>query len=154
MSNYTISQKNYDTLDKNMNIVFVSAEFNKPFIEQLENINQAFLEKQGFRNIHKYSVPGAFEIPGFVSKILHSQHIDMILIFWVVIRGATTHYEIISEESARWLMDISLHLPIHTTLINGILTCENQQQVQERISDTYARSWLNLALETLKINNQ
>jgi 6,7-dimethyl-8-ribityllumazine synthase len=58
----------------------------------------------------------------------------------------------VAWESARGIMDISLQNN-EISIINAILTCENEKQVIERIekSETYSISWLNLLWETKKI---
>jgi 6,7-dimethyl-8-ribityllumazine synthase len=116
----------------------------------LEKKNKSFLEKNGFKNIEKFLVPWAFEIPAFLNKIIEKQKPDLIICFWVVIRWNTTHYEMVAWESARWIMDITIKNN-NLTIINWILTCENEKQVEERISETYALSGLNLLVETKKI---
>jgi hypothetical protein len=45
MSNYKIQENNYSEIDKNLNIVFISAEFNREYTEKLENINEKLLNK-------------------------------------------------------------------------------------------------------------
>ncbi|MBT3853561.1 hypothetical protein HOF65_06415 [bacterium] len=45
MSNYKIQEKNYSEIDKNLNIVFISAEFNREYTKNLENINEELLNK-------------------------------------------------------------------------------------------------------------
>jgi 6,7-dimethyl-8-ribityllumazine synthase len=44
MSHYKLKEKNYDNLDKNIKIAFVTAEFNHNFTSELEAINKAFLQ--------------------------------------------------------------------------------------------------------------
>jgi 6,7-dimethyl-8-ribityllumazine synthase len=56
----------------------------------------------------------------------------------------------VAWESARWIMDLSIQ-KWNSAIINGILTCENEKQVNVRISNTYAISWLNLITEIQKI---
>ena len=85
-----------------------------------------------------------------VKKIIEEVKPDLIICFWVVIRWETTHYEMVAWESARWIMDLSIQ-KWNSAIINGILTCENEKQVNVRISNTYAISWLNLITEIQKI---
>jgi 6,7-dimethyl-8-ribityllumazine synthase len=66
----------------------------------------------------------------------------LIICFWVVVRWGTTHYEHVAWECFRGLMNLSIASDI--CLINWVLTCENNMQVEERTSATYAISWLNL----------
>jgi len=151
MSDYKIEEKEYKSINKSIKIVFLSAEFNANFIKDQEKINKDFLEKKWFTNIEHFTVPWAYEIPWFLSKVLKSIKPDLVICFWVVIRWETTHYEMVAWESARWIMDLSLNT--ESAIINAILTCENEEQVIARISDTYALSWLNLLEENNKLEN-
>ena len=75
---------------------------------------------------------------------------DMIICLGVVIRGETTHYDVVAGESCRALMDLSLMAD--SVLINGILTCENEDQVKARISPQYAISGLNYLAELVDMS--
>ena len=79
MSKFTLIPKDFSALDKNIKIVFVTAEFNHNFTSQLEEINKKYLQEQGFENIDSYLVPGAFEIPGFVNKLLKHEVVDLVI---------------------------------------------------------------------------
>jgi len=68
----------------------------------------------------------------------------------IVIRWGTTHYDMVAWESARGITDVSLKYK--TPIINAILTCENQTQVEERINTNTTVSGLNLLSEVLKHN--
>ncbi|MDD2907193.1 MAG: 6,7-dimethyl-8-ribityllumazine synthase [Candidatus Gracilibacteria bacterium] len=151
MSNYKMQNGDYSKLDKNLKIVFVTAEFNRNFTKALEDINEKELNKNGFSNVEKFLVPGAYEIPAFVKLVKEKLNPDLIICFGVVIRGETTHYEMVAGESARGIMNISIEDNSKTAYINGILTCENEKQVEARISPTYALSGLNLLAERKKI---
>lgn len=151
MSHYSLQEKDYSSLDKNIKIVIVSTEWNRNYTLQMEEINQKFLEKNGFHNITKYMVPGAYEIPYMVKTIINTYAPDLIIALGVVIRWETTHYDMVAGESARGLTNIALQKDNKTAIINGILTCENTQQVEARINDNYALSGLNYLSELFKI---
>ncbi len=150
MSKYKIVKNNYSNIDKNIKIIFITSEFNRDFTKALENINENFLIQNWFKNIKKFLVPWAFEIPGFLRKVIKKIKPDLVICFWVIIRWETTHYEMIAWESARWIMNITLK-NYNISIINAILTCEDEEQVKVRISDTYALSWLNLISELKKL---
>lgn len=81
---------------------------------------------------HDYvTVPGVLEIPAAISMALNSpKHYDGYIVIGCVIRGETTHYEIVSNESARAIMDLSV---AHNLAIgNGIQTVENEAQAWAR----------------------
>lgn len=74
-------------------------------------------------------VPGALELPGAIAIADASKRYDGYVALGCVLRGETMHYEIVSNESARGLMDLTLK---GLCLGNGILTCENETQAWAR----------------------
>ncbi len=75
------------------------------------------------------TVPGALEIPGAVAMAAESGRYDGFVAIGVVIRGETYHFEVVSNESARGLMALTLDgIPVG----NGILTVENEAQALTR----------------------
>ena len=76
------------------------------------------------------TVPGALEIPAAIRLALdHGGH-DAYVALGCVIRGETSHYDIVAGESARGLMELALH---HQALIgNGILTTDSGAQARVR----------------------
>jgi len=79
----------------------------------------------------RISVPGALEIPAAVA-FAHSgdRHFDGYVALGCVIRGETTHYETVCNESARALMDLAV--AENLAIGNGILTVENEEQAWAR----------------------
>jgi 6,7-dimethyl-8-ribityllumazine synthase len=80
-------------------------------------------------------VPGALEIPGAIAMANASGHAagaayDGYVALGCVIRGETTHYETVANESARGLMDLTVHQRL--AIGNGILTVENEDQAFAR----------------------
>ncbi len=150
MSNYKTQLQDISWIDKNAKIVFVTAEFNREFTSWLENESEKFLNEHGFSNIKKYLVPWAYEIPALLKLVVEKQKPDLIICFWVVIRWETTHYDMVAWESARWIMNVTLENP-EISIINWILTCENEDQVASRIGSWYVLAWLNLLAEKKKI---
>ncbi len=78
------------------------------------------------------SVPGAFELPSVVRMAIESGGFDGYVTLGCVIRGETSHYDIVSGESARGLMFLSTEFGI--ALGYGILTTETQEQAWVRAS--------------------
>ncbi|HAF41761.1 MAG TPA: 6,7-dimethyl-8-ribityllumazine synthase [Sphingobium sp.] len=81
---------------------------------------------------HKYevvTVPGALEIPGAVAMAAETGRYDGFVAIGVVIRGETYHFEVVSNESARGLMALSMD---GIAIGNGILTVENEEQALVR----------------------
>lgn len=149
MSDYKAELKDISQISKDAQIAFVVAEFNLEHTSRLEALNRQFLVANGFSNIDTYSVPWAFEIPGFAAKLLEWEKYDLIITIWVVIRGATPHFDYVCNEASRGIMDLTL--TYDTPIIFGILTCNTEEQVLERIGHGFAVSWLNLLAEVVKL---
>jgi len=75
------------------------------------------------------TVPGALEIPGAVAMAAESGQYDGFVAIGVVIRGETYHFEVVSNESARGLMALTLD---GIAIGNGILTVEDEAQALTR----------------------
>ena len=99
------------------------------------HLNDMLLE--GARNAieaagHKHetiTVPGALELPAAIALAAKSGRFCAFVALGVVIRGETYHFEIVSEESARALMDLTLD---GFAIGNGVLTVENEEQAIAR----------------------
>lgn len=75
------------------------------------------------------AVPGALEIPAAIGLAAESGNYDGFVALGTVIRGETFHFEVVSNESARGLMALSLD---GLAIGNGILTVENEAQAWAR----------------------
>jgi 6,7-dimethyl-8-ribityllumazine synthase len=77
----------------------------------------------------RLAVPGALELPGAIALAGKSGRFDGYVALGCVLRGETTHYDIVANESARGLMQLTLD---GLCIGNGILTCENEAQAWAR----------------------
>ena len=75
-------------------------------------------------------VPGAFEIPLAAQKMAQSGAYDAVICLGAVIRGATSHYDLVCNEVAKGVAQISLHTGV--PVLFGIVTTENIEQAVER----------------------
>ena len=75
------------------------------------------------------TVPGALEVPAAIALAAESGRYDAYVGLGVVIRGETYHFEVVSNESARGIMALTLD---GLAIGNGILTTENEAQALER----------------------
>ena len=81
---------------------------------------------------HKHetlTVPGALEIPGAIALAARSGRFCAFVGLGVVIRGETYHFEVVSNESARGIMDLTLQ---GYAVGNGVLTVEDEAQAIAR----------------------
>ena len=128
-----------------MKVLIVEARFYDDLLDELEKGAVEYLQREGveYDIVH---VPGALEIPGAiamaeaadaaVAELLTDEGMeppppryDAYVALGVVIRGETYHFEIVANESARGIMELTLQ---GVAVGNGVLTCENREQAQVR----------------------
>ena len=116
----------------NINIAIIVAEFYKPITESLLDGAVDVFQKAGLtkENYSIYRVSGAYEVPQLANKLLDEHGLDGILCLGCIIRGETPHFDIVANESARGIMNVSLEHSVPVT--NGILTTENKDQAIAR----------------------
>jgi 6,7-dimethyl-8-ribityllumazine synthase len=106
----------------------VAARFNGDVVERLVEGAVACFTKHGARDVPVQWVPGAFELP-FAAQLL-AAHSDAVVALGCVIRGETPHFEFVSAEAARGVMDVSLRTGTPVTF--GVLTTDDRAQADER----------------------
>jgi 6,7-dimethyl-8-ribityllumazine synthase len=118
------------------NILIVEARFYSHISDMLLDGATAALEKGG-AYFERIAVPGALEIPTTIALAARAaedggKYFDGYVALGCVIRGETYHFEVVSNESARGLLELGIN---HGLCVgNGILTCENERQALERAS--------------------
>lgn len=127
------SGKSGDTL-KGARILVVEARFYDDIADALLDGARQALETAG-ASYDVISVPGALEVPTAIALAVDAakaqrKPYDGAVALGCVIRGETSHYEIVSGESARALIDLSVALRL--PLGNGILTVETDEQAWAR----------------------
>ena len=113
-----------------MRLGIVASRFNDALASKLLARAQQEAKKLGAQAA-VVSVPGALEIPVALQWMAKSGKYDALVAVGCVIRGETYHFEVVSNESARGVMDVALDcgLPI----ANGILTTEDEAQAEARL---------------------
>ena len=112
----------------NKKILIVVSTYYKEISNFLLQGSTNFLTKNNQVSYEIIEAPGCFEIPFLINKNIESY--DGFIALGCVLRGQTYHFELISNECSRKIMDltISSKKPIGF----GILTCENIEQALER----------------------
>jgi len=113
-----------------MRLGIVASRFNEALASKLLARAEQEAKKLGAQ-ASVVSVPGALEIPAALQWMAKSGKYDALVAVGCVIRGETYHFEVVSNESARGVMDVALDsgLPI----ANGILTTEDEAQAEARL---------------------
>ena len=105
-------------------VLIVEARFYDHLNDKLVAGARAAIEAAGHTH-DTVTVPGALEVPGAIALASDSERYDAFVALGVVIRGETYHFEIVSNESARGIMALTLD---GLAIGNGILTTENEAQ--------------------------
>ncbi|MEL7215129.1 MAG: 6,7-dimethyl-8-ribityllumazine synthase [Pseudomonadota bacterium] len=114
--------------DEPPSVAIVIAPYYKDIGDWLLEGARTALEAAGAK-VEVIEVPGALEIPSAIRQAHRSGDFDAYVALGCVIRGATTHYDIVAGESSRALTDLGL---VGLAIGNGILTVENWEQAEER----------------------
>ena len=124
------NKNNFESINS-LDITIIHSNFNSAIVNKLLETTEKRLIEISKPKLTKFSVPGAYEIPFAVKKIINLDKSDAIICLGAIIRGDTTHYELISENVFRSISEINGMgiIPV----INGILTTENEDQAKKRI---------------------
>jgi 6,7-dimethyl-8-ribityllumazine synthase len=120
-------------------LLIVEARFYDHIADALLAGARAVLDDAG-ASYDVITVPGALEVPGAIVMALDAPKnkkapYDGVVALGCVIQGETYHFELVSNESARGLMDLTLTRQI--PLGNGILTVDNEAQAQARVGGAH-----------------
>jgi 6,7-dimethyl-8-ribityllumazine synthase len=96
-------------------------------------------------------VPGGFEIPYAANKMALSKKFDAIICLGAVIKGATPHFDFISNELAKGIAQISLKTGI--PIIFGVITADTLEQAIERAGTKLGNKGSNAALSAIEMIN-
>ncbi|KRB50356.1 6,7-dimethyl-8-ribityllumazine synthase [Rhizobium sp. Root708] len=116
-------------------ILIVEARFYDDMADALLE-GATFALKEAGATYDVVTVPGALEIPAAIAMALdgadnEGTNYDGYVALGMVIRGETYHFDIVSNESSRALMDLAVSESL--ALGNGILTVENDEQAWSRV---------------------
>lgn len=129
-------------------VLVVVAPFYTEIADMLTRGAQAVLDAAG-AGVEIAEVPGALELPTAVRLASETRRFDGYVTLGCVIRGETTHYEIVSEESARGLGHLGA---AHGLAIgNGVLTVETMAQALERADPARLNKGAGAALAALHL---
>ena len=110
--------------------LIVEARFYEALADSLAEGAIAAIESSG-GTYERLSVPGVLEVPPAIFYASQSGKYDAFVALGVVIRGETSHYDTVCNESARGLMDLGIQDGL--AIGNGIQTVENEAQAWARV---------------------
>lgn len=110
-------------------VLIVEARFYDDMADALADGAAAVLDKAGIV-YERVAVPGVLEVPVAIKLAAQTGDYDGYVALGVVIRGETTHYDIVCNESARALMELGIKDKL--LIGNGVQTVENEAQAWAR----------------------
>ena len=119
-------------IPKDIHIGIVVARFNEFITNKLLGGAVDTLKRHGVADeaIDVAWVPGSFEIPLIAKKMADSGKYDAVICLGAIIRGSTTHYDLVCNEAAKGVAQVSLSSNI--PVMFGIITTENLEQAIDR----------------------
>jgi len=113
----------------------VMSRFNRDICEGLLSACEAELLRLGVarENVLLVNVPGALEHPLALQELALSEKYDALIALGAVVRGDTYHFEVVSNESSRGILDVQLETGV--PIANAILTVDTEEQGHQRMAE-------------------
>ena len=120
------------SLSGNEKVAIINSRFNHIITDRLvEGAKDAFVRHGGDeQNLDLILVPGAYEIPLALDKVLSSGKYDAVCCVGAVIRGSTPHFDYVAAEATKGVASTALKYQKPVTY--GVLTTDNIEQAIER----------------------
>ncbi|MGX8715090.1 MAG: 6,7-dimethyl-8-ribityllumazine synthase [Lachnospiraceae bacterium] len=138
---------------EDIRIGVVAARFNEFIVNKLVGGCEDGLVRHGVKseNIDLAWVPGAFEIPLIAKKMAESGQYDAVIALGAVIRGSTSHYDLVCAEASKGIAQTSLASGV--PVMFGIVTTDNIEQAIERAGSKAGNKGYDCALGAIEMIN-
>jgi len=136
-----------------MRVGIVAARFNEVIVNKLVGGAVDGLVRHGVDtdNISTAWVPGAFEIPLIAQKMAESGKYDAVIALGAIIRGSTSHYDLVCNEAAKGIAQTSMKTGV--PVMFGVITTENIEQAIERAGSKAGNKGYDCALGAIEMVN-
>ena len=140
-------------VSQNIRVGIVAARFNEFIVNKLVGGAMDALLRHDVReeDIDLAWVPGAFEIPLIAKKMAESGKYDAVICLGAVIRGATSHYDLVCNEAAKGIAHVSLDSG--APVLFGVVTTENIEQAIERAGSKAGNKGYDSAMAAIEMVN-
>ena len=138
---------------KGIKVGIVAARFNEFIVSKLISGAEDALVRHGVSEdyIDLAWVPGAFEIPLIAKKMAESGKYDAVLCLGAVIRGATSHYDLVCAETSKGIAQVGLKTGVPTLF--GIVTADTIEQAIERAGTKAGNKGYDVACSAIEMIN-
>ncbi len=132
-----------------LRVGIAAASFNEFFVGHLLEACQRELRRHGVAESDQTIawVPGSFELPVAARELIDAEKPDVVICLGCIIRGETTHYDHVAQESARGIAQVALNS--RTPVIYGIVTAETVEQAINRCGGKFGNRGGDAALAGL-----
>jgi 6,7-dimethyl-8-ribityllumazine synthase len=136
-----------------LRIAIVNARFNEFITSKLHGAAIDCLNRHDIQpqNIDEVWVPGAFEIPLAALTLAESKKYDAIICLGAVIRGSTSHYDLVCNEAAKGVSHASLKTGV--PVIFGVVTTDTIEQAIERAGTKAGNKGWDCAMAAIEMGN-
>jgi 6,7-dimethyl-8-ribityllumazine synthase len=149
----TIHTVEGDHLARDLRFAIVATRFNEFIVDGLIRGAIETLQRHGAseKQIELVRVPGAFEMPLTVKKLLATRRHDAVIALGAVIRGATPHFQYVAGECASGLSRVALETGIPIAF--GVLTTDTIEQAVERAGAKSGNKGAEAAVTAIEMAN-
>jgi 6,7-dimethyl-8-ribityllumazine synthase len=132
-------------------IAVIRGEYNSDITLSLERKCVETLLAAGVaeRNIRNFAVPGCFEIPLLAQRLASQKKYDALIALGAVIKGDTYHFELVVNECARGIMDVSLRNDV--PIIFEVLATYNKRDAARRAGNNKLNKGIEAAQAALSL---
>ena len=136
-----------------MRVGIVASRFNSFIVQKLLDGAVDGLVRHGVeeKNITACWVPGAFEIPVVAQKMAASDDYDAVICVGAIIRGSTSHYELVCNEVTKGIAQVGLKSG--KPVLFGVITTESIEQAIERAGSKAGNKGSECALGAIEMLN-
>ena len=140
-----------NVIGSGMKVAIVASRFNEFITSKLLSGAEDGLVRHGVagEDIDAYWVPGAFELPILAQKLAQSGKYDAVICVGAVIRGSTSHYDLVCSETAKGIAQAAMHTGV--PVLFGVITTENIEQAIERAGSKAGNKGYDCALSAIEL---
>ncbi len=134
-------------------VAMVAARFNEFIVSKLVSGAEDALVRHGVNgdDITLAWVPGSYEIPVIAKKLAQSGKYDAVICLGAVIKGSTSHYDLVCAEVSKGVAAVGLETGVPTLF--GVITTDNIEQAIERAGTKAGNKGYDVACAAIEMVN-
>ena len=140
-------------VSRDIKVGIVAARFNEFITSKLLSgaMDGLIRHEVARKDVEVAWVPGAFEIPLIAQKMAESGKYDAVICLGAVIRGATSHYDLVCNEAAKGVAQVGLKTGV--PVLFGVVTTDTIEQAIERAGTKAGNKGYDCATSAIEMVN-